>query len=401
QVLLAPGSFAGVGPTVSLSSYAAGDVGTANVSFITSNPIPSDGHVIIKFPSNFTSVDCSVALASGMDGGLGVSVSGYTIDVGRDGTGSPVESGAEVSMSLVDCAKNQLFEGDSDAFPVLKTTLNDTDVSVDEATYAHNPEDRPGGVLFTPGAFSEPPTIELDSLVAGHEGGANVSLALSNPLPADGNIFIEFPSEFSSINCSQVVATGIDGGVEVHLASDALYTVRVQRAGDGSVVEAGSRVSLALVDGITNQLFEGLSASFPSVKTTLADVDVAIDDSTEGPDLPVFSFLVGTLPFVGASLEYGVALMKTSVTFSFTIANPLPVLALVQIDFPPSFPSASPIVAESGELGTVSVNGTFTVFVQRNGLGDIVPAGTSVTLSLSTVVNRESVGDTGNFSVTT
>ncbi|CAN0574801.1 unnamed protein product, partial [Ectocarpus sp. 12 AP-2014] len=249
------------------STYAAGEVGTANVSFITANPIPSDGHVIITFPSNFTSVDCSVALASGMDGGLVSNVSGYTVDVERDGFGSPVESGTEVSVSLVDCVKNQLFEGESDSFPVLKTTLDDTGISIDEVSSAHNSEDRPAGVSFTPGAFSEPPTVELDSLVAGREGGANVTLALSNPLPADGNIFIEFPSEFSSINCSQVVATGIDGGVEVYMASDAVHTVRVQRAGDGSVVEAGASVSLALVDGITNQLFEGVSASFPSVKT--------------------------------------------------------------------------------------------------------------------------------------
>ncbi|CAM9792611.1 unnamed protein product, partial [Ectocarpus sp. 13 AM-2016] len=160
-------------------------------------------------------------------------------------------------------------------------------------------------------------------------------------------------------------------------------------------------VSLALVDGIANQLFEGVSASFPSVKTTLADVDVAIDDSREGSDLPEVSFLAGTLPVVGASLEYDVALMETSIIFVLTIANPLPVLALVQIEFPPSFPSVSPIVADSAELGTVIVNGTFTVSVQRDGLGDVVLAGTSVGLTLSTVINRGSVGETGNFSVTT
>ena len=210
-------------PRVILGSYIAGAEGPASISFSISNPLPFDGHVIIEFPSNFTSINFTAVTAAGIDGGFNASVGsdGYTIDIHRDGTGTEVAAGTNITVTVVDGVKNQLFEGSSDVFPVVKTTLKDSTVSIDEASSDVNSNDRAEAVVFIPGGFGEPPTVVLGSSVAGVEGTANLSFTTSNPLPADGHVIIEFPSNFTAINISDAIATGIDGGLCLLYTSDA------------------------------------------------------------------------------------------------------------------------------------------------------------------------------------
>ena len=113
--------------------------------------------MIIEFPSNFTAINSSDAIATGIDGGLVVLVGadGFTVDVRRDGSGTEVGSGVNVSVTLLDGVVNQQFEGPSDEFPMVKTTLSETDVSIDEASADFHGEDRPAAAWFTPGLFAE------------------------------------------------------------------------------------------------------------------------------------------------------------------------------------------------------------------------------------------------------
>ena len=400
-VTFTPGAFA-VPPTVALGSSVAGVEGTANLSFTTANPLPADGHVVIKFPSNFTAINSSEARATGIDGSFIVSVGadGYTVYIQRDGSGSEVGSGERVYVEIAGGIKNQQFAGPSDLFPMVKTTLSDVGISIDVASSDYNSGDRPSGVWFSPGRFAEDPIVTLHSYVAGVVGMANISFAVSNPLPADGHIFIEFPSNFTSINCSSAVADEIDGEISVSIGVDG-YTVEIHRDGTGTVVEAGADIRVRLLDGVTNQKFEGSSAHFPLVKTALHNTSVTIDDSRQGPKLPAINFTAATLPLVEAGLQYDVAGIETPVNFSFTLVNPLPSVGVVYVEIPLDFSLAAPSSAESDALGALIVNGSFALTVGRDGTGDEIPSGTAITLKLSTVVNRETAGATGNFSITT
>ena len=400
-VVFIPGGF-GEPPTVVLGSSVAGVEGTANLSFTTSNPLPADGHVIIEFPSNFATINTSDARATGIDGGFIVSVGadGYTVDIQRDGSGMEVDAGKRVHVEVSSGIKNQQFEGPSDIFPMVKTTLFDVGVSIDEASSEYNSVYRPSGVWFSPGRFAEDPIVTLYSYVAGVVGMANISLTVSNPLPVDGHIFIEFPANFTSINCSSAVADGVDGEISVLVGLDG-YTVDIQRDGTGTGVEAGADIKVRLLDGVANQKFEGSSAPFPLVKTTLHNTSVIVDDSRQGPELPAINFTAATLPLVEAALQYHVAGIETAINFSFTLENPLPSMAVVYVEIPSDFSLAAPSSAESGVLGALIVNGSFAIAVGRDGSGLEIPSGTAIALKLSTVVNRETAGATGNFSITT
>ncbi|CAN0444255.1 unnamed protein product, partial [Scytosiphon promiscuus] len=281
-VVFTPGAFAEP-PTVVLGSLVAGVETAANLSFTTANPLPADGHVIIKFPSNFTAINSSGAVATGIDGGLVVSVGAdnFTVDVRRDGSGTEVSSGVNVSVILLDGVVNEQFEGPSDVFPMVKTTLAETDVSIDEASADFHDADRPAAAWFTPGVFAERPRVTLGSYIAGAEGSANISFTISNPLPIDGHVVIKFPSNFTSINVTAVTATGVDGGFNASVGGDG-YTVDIHRDGAGTEVKAGTSITVTVVDGVKNQLFEGSSDVFPVVKTTLKDSTVSIDEASSG-----------------------------------------------------------------------------------------------------------------------
>ena len=397
-----PGSFTDQ-PTVSLDSLVAGHVGSASVTFILGNPLPVNGHIVVEFPPEFDSIGPTAATGSGLDGSLVVDeVNGRTVRVARDSGTQVVPAGTQVVLTFSDGITNQLYEGPSVVFPLLKTTLANPDVAIDVASTEFNAGVRPGAVEFVPGSFTDQPTVSLDSLVAGHVGSASVTFTLGNPLPVNGHIVVEFPPEFFSIGPTAATGSGIDGDLQVFMIDG--YTVRVERSG-GTEILAGTQIVLTLSDGITNQLFEGASAVFPLLKTTLADTDVAIDEASSeinGADRPeAVSFAAASLVGVSSVLSYDVAGMETSVTFTFTVVNPLPPTGLVFIEFPSGFLSASPSSVVSGVLGTLAVQGSFALTIQRDGSGDTTPSGTTISLVLSTVTNRDTVGDTGVFSVTT
>eukprot|EP00903_Cladosiphon_okamuranus_P005351 g5346.t2 len=400
-VVFVPAAFS-ASPQVVRGNLAAGHVGTATLDMTLSNPLPGDGMIFLQFPPEFESIASdAVTASSGLEGGFEVSVAadGYTVEVQRSGGGAqaPAESAISITLNGV---TNQLFEGSSSPFPLVKTTLSDGTTSIDEASSSFNPGGLPGAVVFVPAAFSASPQVVRGNLAAGHVGTATLDMTLSNPLPGDGMIFLQFPPEFESIASDAVTASsGLEGGFEVSVAADG-YTVEVQRSGGGAQAPAESAISITL-NGIRNQLFEGSSSPFPFVKTTLANPDVTIDDSRRGTEMDPFFFSAASLYNGDASLQYDVAGMETAISFSFTIVNPLPVHAVLFLEFSSGFLSVSPLLAESDEMGPLAVSGSFELSIGRDGSGNIIPEDTEISVTLSTVMNRDSVGDTGEFTITT
>jgi len=65
------------------------------IRFTTQTAIPTDGKILITFPSGFDASSTSFSSWSGFDGGQSVSVAGQTVIVQRDGAGTQSSPGAK------------------------------------------------------------------------------------------------------------------------------------------------------------------------------------------------------------------------------------------------------------------------------------------------------------------
>ncbi|CAM9759690.1 unnamed protein product, partial [Sphacelaria rigidula] len=265
---------------ISLSPSQAGASGTMLLNFTCQHTVPATASIYLELPSTFSSVADSPAIAviTGTDANITASADGFGVVMSLSESTTDIPAGTLVSLQI-EGVTNPPHEGPTGTFTVLKTMEIDGETPIDEASTDFNSEDRPVGLYIWPGAFRIEPFVELATYSAGATGAADINFTVSNPLPVDGHIVIEFPPNFTSINATEIEASGIDGGLEVSVAADG-YTAIVQRNGSGTVVTTGTTVSVRLLDGITNQQFEGSSGVFPLVKTTLADTNVSIDEAS-------------------------------------------------------------------------------------------------------------------------
>jgi hypothetical protein len=86
----------------------------------------------------------------------------------------------------------------------VKTTLQDTDVTIDESSIEPDVHAVPvSGSFIVPATLLEP-TVTLQYTVAGLVSATTVSFTLTNTLPADGYILIDPPAEFPGFTPTEV-----------------------------------------------------------------------------------------------------------------------------------------------------------------------------------------------------
>ena len=347
-----------------------------------------------------------------MDGTVTATVNGNTVTISRQGDGNTVSAGSEISFT-VDKITNQKFAGASGNFPAFKTTEQDG-TAIDVAAGGT----LPSSVTFTPSYFGgNAPVVTGHSLVAGAVGAWELQFETGNPLPADGKIIIEFPAEFHTVaaNAATAVDNSIDGSLT---ASTSTRTVTIVRSGGGaSEIAAGATVKIS-IPSITNQKFEGDSAAWVAVKTTLADGSIIDDASVSGGTLPssvtfVPSLFNGNAPVVSPFSR--VAGDRTDLNISFTTQNPIPADGKIIFEVPASFCDcqASSVLGLSGIDGNFAVSqtgtstaysstlkqsgGPWVVTLARNGDGSIVSAGATVSFTVSEVINQQHIGPSGIY----
>ncbi|GMH97537.1 hypothetical protein TrST_g6720 [Triparma strigata] len=395
-VTFTPSTFGGNAGAITPASLVAGAVGSANLVFTTSNPLPADGKIVLEFPTTFHTVAATSATAvTNIDGSLSASTTGRVVTITRSG-GSEITAGTEVTVTIPSVT-NQKYEGSSGAFVALYTTLS-TDVKIDEATSGSST--LPPAVTFTPSTFGgNAGAVTPASLVAGAVGSANLVFTTSNPLPADGKIVLEFPTTFHAVAATSATAvTNIDGSLS---ASTTGRVVTITRSG-GSEITAGTEVTVT-IPSVTNQKHEGSSGAFVALYTTISS-GAKIDEATSGSSTlpPAVTFTPSTFGGVGSTVTPAslVAGGTGSADLVFTTGNPIPADGKIVVEFPMTFVavSASAATAGSGIDGslTASTSGR-AVTITRSGDGAVIAAGTEVTITIPSITNQKYEGSSGVF----
>jgi len=111
------------------ASLVAGAVGDVGVTFIISDPLPTDGKIAITFPSGFR-LNSGLATAMGddgasFDGTTSVSVSGQIATITRVGDGDSIDADTVVTLTLTSI-KNPPVSGSSKSYIIKTTTSLDT-----------------------------------------------------------------------------------------------------------------------------------------------------------------------------------------------------------------------------------------------------------------------------------
>lgn len=284
-------------------------------------------------------------------------------------------------------------------------------------------------------------SIVPQSLVAGDTGLAALEFQTQNPLPVDAHIIFEVPATFTNLDVTStavVAVAGIDGGFTITqdvAASSTVFdntlktsggpwVVTIARNGDGAIVPEETTVQLTFGD-VANQQHEGGSGIFTMLKTTLGDGTTAIDEtSTEadaiGEDVPEVVFTPSYWSSSQVPTVTPQSLIAGDVTdydVVFRVQNPLPVDAVIEVEFPSTFADVSTggaVVINEGIDGGFAVvtttanpsvfdnglkmsGGTWTVQIQRDGTGTVVAEGVQVSVSVTDCTNQMHEGVSGDF----
>ena len=452
---ITPSGFNNRAPVISPTSLVAGDITNLNVTFHSSNPIPSDGKIVLEVPSSFTNVQASGVVSSSMNGGFNVATvannaavfdntmktsgGSWIVTITRDGVGDPVAEDTVVNL-IISSVTNMQFEGPSGQFTYLKTTLNDGTTAIDETS---TESDAIGlsapSVTITPSGFKqEVPLVTPLSLIAGDNTNLNFTFVTQNPIPADGKIYLEVPDTFTNVSASLVTDANVDGSFNVSTStsfasvfdntlktSGGPWVIEIIRNNDGSVVPEDFVVTL-VVSSVTNMQFEGPSGDFYHFKTTLSDGTTAIDETSNGPSfqsdaigLNASSVTITPSGFKAIRPDvYPVSLVageQSDLTVTFTTQNPLPIDAIIYVEVPHTFTNVdgSSVSSATNVDGgfTVSQTGPPAVFdntlkmsggnwvieVARDGFGTVTAEDVTVTIVISSVTNMQHEGASGTF----
>ena len=282
------GAFA-VAPTVVPVDKQAGATGNVAVAFSVFNRVPSNGKIVITFPSSFVAIT-SPTVSNYKVGGVSAasptaSASGLTLTVT---VGSTISAGSSVSFS-VGSVKNRESEGATGIFDLFKTTLSD-DTVLDEASSSFNNADRPASTAIVPHRFDSSPLIQMRNNVSLAVGNSKFTLVPSNGIPVGGTLVLVFPSSFTINDPFSLTEYSVSGSA---LAADKTPTTSVS----GSTVILTMKVQVAAKDEVsfkiktTNPSAAGAAGAFVRIGTTndgstrvdecntaqLADTDLEIE----------------------------------------------------------------------------------------------------------------------------
>ncbi len=109
------------------------EVGTTTIQFTTSNPIPSDGKIVVTFPTSlgsgfaFNSGGTSHAVSATLNGTLAVSLSSNVLTLTR--SGGTASGAGEIETITLGYVKNPTSAGSTGTYSI--TTKNSSDVTID------------------------------------------------------------------------------------------------------------------------------------------------------------------------------------------------------------------------------------------------------------------------------
>ena len=398
-----PTVFATVSDIVS-STYVAGATATLTFTLVCTRGLAAAAEIHVWLPSAHVAVgqasDLTVAAVSGFDGTLAVGSlagSGYNVAIVRAGGAGNLASGTTVVFTLAGVTNPQRA-GAAGAFPRVATTLADPGHNLYGYTAAATL-----AAVIDPAAFASQPTLTLSGFIAGDIVTGAVAFTTTNPIPADGGIFLTLPSAFTSLASSPTISatSNIDGTLT---ASSSGLTVTITRSG-GSIVTEGTAVGFT-ISGIELTQYATTTSVYPTLRTLWSGGLAAVDEASaafySSDRIATVTTTYGYFGSPAPALTPNtlVAGDVGSAVLTFTLKNPLPKNGRIALRLPTTFglSTVTGVTAGSGVDGTFAVTHTshgHDIITTRQGDGSTVSSGTAITVTLAGVANPIWSGATG------
>ncbi len=264
------------------------------------------------------------------------------------------------------------------------------------------PEAAPG----KPGDLKSP-TANTETLAAGASGNVTVSFTLDKPFPATGMAVVTFPEGFAlnaDGNTELTAVTGFDGKHKLEVKDRSAV---ITRGGDGTPTASGVAVTLVL-SHVRN----------PGISGPTKELAVEVRDAKGNPVnvgvIPPLTLTAGQLIKVAALHDNAAAGASGGISMTFVLANDLPGDGQIQVVFPKGYglanaqlgagavvvpPPGGKALEKGGSL-KLKVDGQALLITRADG-GDVVKAGSTMTIALTSVANPGVAGKTAVFELAT
>ena len=379
-------------PSIEATSRLVNATATYTFSFQLTNPWPSDGSLVLEFPSGFTFLALDATATADCSSGDFVPTADQpspgSVQIQRRG-GDACPEGTLVRI-LLEGLKNP--KASDPALPFSMRTTDMLGAAIDEArlTIAIDPPMALAAASAQPAASTRQ---------AGDRGRFWFNFTTQSTIPAAGQVSFRFDPVFDVASAAGGTCTTMDGSFTTSVSGQ---TVTLRR-GDAqpipvppSIEPAGSQT--CSVDNIGNPQRSG---AFPvRVHTQHAD-GVDIDAATASATV-----LPGILSPTPPTLSSATLLEVATYTFNIELANPWPSEGRLEITFPQGVSTAS---AQLGTFdGTCTSLGTATldradqvVSILRTGDGSDCLEGSTITVEVQDLQNPGVPGPTGDFQILT
>ena len=187
-------------------------------------------------------------------------------------------------------------------------------------------------IVKTPGILTfENTSVIPQSLVAGTINNVTVSFTTINPIPADGMIYIEFPSGFNFTDSVEARSSTIDGILAVNVDN---RRITIARSG-GSIVN-----DEVIIDDLTLSEIKNPSVSGPTgvfvVSTTTSIISEPIDMRENVISQNIVPGVLSTVAVTPISMTAG-ATTNALVSFTTSNGNAVPADGQIIVTFPSGF----------------------------------------------------------------
>ncbi|MCC7357741.1 peptidoglycan-binding protein [Candidatus Uhrbacteria bacterium] len=349
------------------------------ITFTSAVSIPSDGKIKIIFPSGFNVSNASSGSCSSMNGGFLTSVSGQTVTITRNNTGTIRIAGAQTCT--IEGIANPSSLGSTGTYTI--QIANGSNAVIDQDTVVA------ADTIIAPGTISVS-NVATENQVSGVKSRATITFTSQNTIARDGIVSVIFPTGFDTTNITSPTCTSMDGSFSFSTSSQ---TVNIIRTGNG--INQPAAAESCIIDGIIAPTSTGLSGTyFINTKDNLGNIT---DSATVTGDMYYAAPSLISTDVQPATLVAGA---NSVATISFTTVTSTPIDAKIRVTFPSNF-NLSPIstVTCATISGSISFSTSSNVLlISRNGNGITEIAGAE-SCTATNVRNPQISGSTGTYNI--
>jgi hypothetical protein len=353
---------------------------TVTLTFTITASLPADGKVKTIFPAGFSVASASNGTCSTMNGGFFTSVSGQTVTITRDGSGTLEPVGAQTCT--ISNISNPSSTGSAGLYTIQITNSSDTVLDQDTAVTADT--------IVATGTISVTNVIP-ENQVANTVSRYTANFTTVNNLSADGRIKLTFPPGFDVSGAHSPHCSTMDGAFSVSTSGQ---DVLISRSATGTS-QPGAAES-CFVRGIKAPADPTTNAGAYAIETQDGLGNPTDSTSTILGDSFFASTTLTTTNVAPASLIAGAVTLNT---ITFTTVTTTPIGAKIRITYPSGFTLQSTSTADCTTIAgteTTSITGNI-ITIQTNITAGEAAGAESCTLT--GVMNPTVSGSTGVYSI--